>query len=136
MQQLGREGIRQGFRSHAGKPRVIGQSIRTYKSHIAKPARVVIGDLTTSVGFKHHMGMLWIRVRSIVEFTGSNVSCWPGNLEPTAHAQVHHQGFAAVQMGHQIFCTALQRRDAGTCEALNKAFWEGEPQIGASSLYP
>jgi hypothetical protein len=130
----GVEGWRQRLRPQSREPGVQVHGGGVDEVHVPEPARVVIGHAPAVVGLEDHMGVLRVRVRGVVEFARPHLALWQGDLEASAHPQVHHQGLTAVEAGEQVLGPALQPLDPRADQALDEAVGEREAQVRAAGL--
>ena len=106
------------------------------QTHKAEPARVVVSDPGAISCFEHHMGVLRLWVRRKVKFARPDDALRLGDFKPAAHAQVHNQGLAAIQVRQQVFGAAPQGDDLGASQSLNKTFREWKPEVRTPSFNP
>ncbi len=130
-QGLGVEAVAQRLGTHGREPGMMVDPVRGDQVHEAEATGVMIGDDRAVVGFEHHVGVLVVRRDFASEIARTDRAFGGGDLEPAGHAQVHHQGVAAIQRSQQVLGPAVQPQDLRARQPLDEAVGQGEAQVGA-----
>lgn len=119
------EAVAQGLWAKPLQQFVIIQPVGRDQVHHAKAPCVIKNDLDTVIGHENNVIVLAIAGRAI-----------SADEEPPGHAQMHHQGKAALTMGQDIFCPPRQFFNPLSGQAFGKILRKREPQIRAPGDHP
>ena len=120
--------------AEALEPGMLIQRVGGDEVHVAEAARVVEGDQRAGLGLEHDMGVLRIRRLREVEVARPSRRACAGDLEAAAHAQVHHQGLAAVERRQQVLRAPFQSLDARAGQPLDETLGQRKAQVRAARL--